>query len=213
MLALLSTARRVLLAPALVPLTLVAAGSSWLAVLLASEALGGDEGFVDEVRRACAPFAGALVLSLAEPLEVGREVREGWLVLRLARGGGFALLSRWAGLLLATLPTVLLSAWAAGGWPGGPAGAAGLLLELAVLCAGGLLLGAWLERALLVPALWCLFVGGHLWPWLAGSGASWVLPRLDGAAGATAWLSAAAWCAGSLLLARARLTVVAGAGG
>lgn len=210
MLALLSTARRVLLAPALVPLTLVAAASSWLAVLLASQALGGDEGFLAEVRRACPPFAGALVLSLAEPLEVGREVREGWLVLRVARGGGFALLSRWAGLLLATLPTVLLAAAAAGGWPQDPAG---MLLELGVLCAGGLLLGAWLERALLVPALWCLFVGGHLWPWLAGSGASWVLPRLDGSAGGAGWLPAAVWCAGSLLLARARLTAVAGAGG
>ncbi|HZJ71870.1 MAG TPA: hypothetical protein VFF36_13135, partial [Planctomycetota bacterium] len=107
LLALLSTARRVLLAPSLPLLTLVAAGSSFLAVLLASQALGGDQGFVDEVRGACLPFAGALVLSLAEPLDVGREVREGWLRLRVARGGGFALLSRWAGLLLGTLPTVL----------------------------------------------------------------------------------------------------------
>ena len=209
MLALLSTARRVLLAPALVPLTLAAAGSSYLAVLLASDALGGDEGFVDEVRRACLPFAGALVLSLAEPLEVGREVREGWLALRVARGGGFALLSRWAGLLLATLPTVLIASLAAGGWPRRPDLA---LLELAVLCAGGLALGAWLERALLVPALWCLLVAGHLWPWLAGSGASWLLPRLDGGGGAWSWVAAATWCAGSLLVARARLTTLAGAG-
>jgi hypothetical protein len=206
MLALLSTARRVLLAPALVPLTLVCAASSGLAVLLADEALGGDEGFVDEVRRACLSFAGALVLSLAEPLEVGREAREGWLALRVARGGGFALVSRWVGLLLGTLPTVLVSAWAAGGWPRQPLG---VLLELAVLCAGGLLLGAWLERALLVPALWCLLVGGHLWTWIAGSGASWLLPRLDGGGG---WPAAAAWCAGSLLLARARLSAVAGSG-
>jgi hypothetical protein len=88
--ALLSTARRVLLAPALVPLTLACAGLSWLAVLLARQALGGDQGFLDEVRAACLPFAGALVLSLAEPLEVGREAREGWLRLRAARGGGFA---------------------------------------------------------------------------------------------------------------------------
>ena len=207
MLALLSTARRVLLAPALLPLTAVAAGSSFLAVRLAGEALGGDQGFVEEVRRACLPFAGALVLSLAEPLEVGREAREGWLGLRVARGGGFALLSRWAGLLLATLPTVLLSAWAAGGWPERPELA---VRELAVLCAGGLLLGAWLERALLVPALWCLLVAGHLWPWLEGGAASWVLPRLDGAGGGTPWLTATLWCAGCLLLARARLTAVAG---
>jgi hypothetical protein len=210
MLALLSTARRVLLAPALPLLTLVAAASSWLAVLLASQALGGDQGFVDEVRAACLPFAGALVLSLAEPLEVGREVREGWLALRVARGGGFALTSRWAGLLLGTLPTVLVCAGAAGGWPQRPLGA---LLELAVLCAGGLLLGAWLERALLVPALWCLLVAGHLWPWLAQGGASWVLPRLGGEAGPLQALAAASWCAGSLLLAHARLVRLAGAGG
>ena len=209
LLALLSTARRVLLAPSLPLLTLVAAGSSFLAVLLASQALGGDQGFVDEVRGACLPFAGALVLSLAEPLDVGREVREGWLRLRVARGGGFALLSRWAGLLLGTLPTVLVCALAAGGWGRQPLGA---LLELAVLCAGGLLLGAWLERALLVPALWCLLVGGHLWPWLAESGASWVLPRLGGEVGPLETLSAAVWCAGSLLLARARLVRLAGSG-
>lgn len=210
MLALLSTARRVLLAPTLPLLTLVAAASSFLAVKLASEALGGDQGFVDEVRAACLPFAGALVLSLAEPLEVGREVREGWLRLRVARGGGFALTARWAGLLLGTLPTVLVCAWAAGGWPQQPLGA---LLELAVLCAGGLLLGAWLERALLVPALWCLLVAGHLWPWLAHGGASWVLPRLGGEVGPLQALAAASWCAGSLLLARARLGRLAGAGG
>jgi hypothetical protein len=210
LLALLSTARRVLLAPALPLLTLVAAASSGLAVLLASQALGGDQGFVDEVRGACLPFAGALVLSLAEPLEVGREVREGWLALRVARGGGFALISRWAGLLLGTLPTVLVCALAAGGWPRQPLGA---LLELAVLCAGGLLLGAWLERALLVPALWCLLVAGHLWPWLAHGAASWVLPRLGDEAGPLHALAAACWCAGSLLLARARLVRLAGAGG
>jgi len=210
MLALLSTARRVWLAPALVPLTLVAAGSSWLAALLASQALGGDQGFVGEVRAACLPFAGALVLSLAEPLELGREAREGWLALRAARGGGFALLSRWAGLLLGVLPTVLISAWAAGGWPGRPAAA---LLELGALAAGGLLLGAFLERAVLVPALWCLLVAGHLLPWLAGSGVDWILPRLGADAGWRAALSVGAWCAGCLVLARARLLAVAGSGG
>lgn len=210
MLALLSTARRVLLAPALVPLTLVSMGLSWLAALLASQALGGDQGFVDEVRGACLPFAGALVLSLAEPLEVGREAREGWLRLRAARGGGFALPSRWAGLLLGTLPTVLLSAWASGGWPRQPLA---VLLELGVLCAGGLALGAWFERALLVPALWCLLVAGNLWPWLAGSRASWVLPRLGGVLDPQQMLAAGLWCAGGLLLARARLAAVAGSGG
>lgn len=208
--ALLSTARRVLLAPALVPVTLACVGLSWLAVLLAGQALGGDQGFLDEVRAACLPFAGALVLSLAEPLEVGREAREGWLALRAARGGGFALLSRWAGLLLGTLPTVLLCAWACGGWPKQPLA---LLLELGVLCAGGLALGAWFERGLLVPALWCLLVAGHLWPWLSASPASWVLPHLGGDPSGLQALAAGAWCAGSLLLARARLAAVVGTGG
>ena len=208
--AMLSTARRVLLAPALVPLTLVCAGSSWLAVLLASQALGGDQGFLDEVRAACLPFAGALVLSLAAPLEVGREAREGWLALRVARGGGFGLLPRWAGLLLGTLPTVLLCAWAAGGWPKQPLA---VLLDLGVLCAGGLALGAWFERALLVPALWCLLVAGHLWPWLSAGAASWLLPRLGGEPSVRQALAAAVWCAGSLALARARLSVVVGSSG
>lgn len=210
--ALLSTARRVLLAPSLLPLTLACAGLSWLAVLLAGQALGGDQGFLDEVRGGCLLFAGALVLSLAEPLEVGREAREGWLALRAARGGGFALLSRWAGLLLGTLPTLLICAWACGGGPQQPLA---LLLELGVLCAGGLALGAWFERGLLVPALWCLLVAGHLWPWLSGSPASWVLPHLGVGGGSSGLqvLAAGAWCAGCLLLARSRLAAVVGAGG
>ena len=36
-------------------------------------------------------FAGVLALSLAEPLEVGRDARQGLLLLRRARNGGFAL--------------------------------------------------------------------------------------------------------------------------
>ena len=66
--ALVTTFRRVISAPSLVPLTLAASAASLLGVLIARNALGGSEGFVDEVRAGCLPFAGALVLSLAEPL-------------------------------------------------------------------------------------------------------------------------------------------------
>ncbi len=110
MLALRNTLRRTLAAPALLPLSLVAAGLAWLGRRLAQEALGGGEGFTDEVRTGALLLAGALVLSLSEPLELAREARGGLLLLRAAKGGGFALPQRWAGLLLAMLPTVVLAA-------------------------------------------------------------------------------------------------------
>jgi hypothetical protein len=207
---LLTTLRRTLLVPALLPTTVLVMGLTWLGVLLAREGLGGSAGFVDEVRAACLPFAGALVLSLAEPLELRREARSGLLLLRAARGGGYALGRRWLGLLLATLPTVALTAWASGGAPADPLA---LLAELAMLCAGGLLLGAWLERTLLVPALWALLVAGHLWPWLDRHWLSWLLPRLGGPADGTALLAALCWSAGALLLARSRLAAVSARAG
>jgi len=158
---LLSTLRRTLGSPALLPLSLAAAGLAWLGRRLAESALGGGEGFVDEVRSGALLVAGVLVLSLAEPLAVAREARSGLLLLRAARGGGFALTQRWLGLVLAMLPTVALSALAAGGVPQQPLP---LLLDLLVLAAGGLLLGSLLERGLLVPALWLLLVAGQLRP-------------------------------------------------
>jgi hypothetical protein len=205
--ALRTTLRRTLAAPALLPLTLVAAGLSWLGRRLAQEALGGGEGFTDEVRTGALLLAGALVLSLSEPLELAREARGGLLLLRAAKGGGFALPQRWAGLLLAMLPTVALAALAGGALPPRPLP---LLLDLGVLAAAGLLLGSLLERALLVPALWLLLLAGHLRPWLLAGGAGWLLPafgRMDGAGGAA---HAVLWSTGALLLAQWRLGAVAG---
>jgi hypothetical protein len=206
---LLSTLRRTLAAPALLPLSLAAAGLAWLGHQLAATALGGGEGFVDEVRSGSLLVAGVLVLSLAEPLAVAGEARSGLLLLRVARGGGFALPQRWLGLVLAMLPSVALAALAAGGLPAEPWP---LLLDLLVLAAGGLLLGSLLERGLLVPALWLLLVAGQLRPWLVRAGAGWVLPALGHMTGPEGALHAALWCAGALLLAEWRLGSIAGRG-
>jgi hypothetical protein len=206
---LLSTLRRTLGSPALLPLSLAAAGLAWLGRRLAESALGGGEGFVDEVRSGALLVAGVLVLSLAEPLAVAREARSGLLLLRAARGGGFALTQRWLGLVLAMLPTVALSALAAGGVPQQPLP---LLLDLLVLAAGGLLLGSLLERGLLVPALWLLLVAGQLRPWLQDAGAGWLLPALGHMTGLEGVLHAALWCAGALLLADWRLGALVGRG-
>lgn len=206
---LLSTLRRTLGTPALIPLSLVAAGLAWLSQRLAREALGGGEGFVDEVRTGSLLLAGALVLSMSEALAVRREARDGLLALRAARGGGFALPQRWAGLLLAMLPTVVLAALCGGGAPVRPLP---LALDLAVLAAAGLLVGSLVEGGLIVPALWLLLLAGQLRPWLLASGAGWILPafgRMEGTEGA---LHAALWCAGALLLADWRLSAVAGRG-
>ena len=204
--ALLGTLRRVLLVPQTALAALLGSGLAWLGVRLAAEALGGGEGFVDEVRLSSLLFVGALVLSLAEPLQVAGEARSGLLALRRARGGSFGLVARWAGLLLATLPALALTALAGGGWP---AGGAWAVVDLGVLCAGGLLLGAFLERALLVPALWLLFVAGHLHPWLAGTPAGLVVPTFGAARDASGLAVAGLWVAGALLVARARLAAVA----
>lgn len=203
--ALLDTLRRSLLVPSSALVVAAAAALAWFGAWLANSVLGGSEGFVDEVRAACLPFAAALALSLAEPLLVAREARSGLLTLRAARGGGFALGWRWAGLALSTLPAVALAAWAGGAWPDRPVA---VLLDLSILCAGGLFLGAWLERGLLVPALWCLLVAGHLRPWLADHWAAWLLPGLGDLSGAAGVLHAALWCGGLLLLAQHRLGAV-----
>ncbi len=199
-------------APTAIPVVLVSMGAAALGTRLASQALGGSEGFVDEVRAGSLLFAGALALSLAEPLEVGRDARRGLLTLRVARGGGLALLQRWIGLGLAIAPTVVAAAWASGSLPGTPLA---LGLQLLVLCAGGLALGAWFERHLLVPGLWLLLVAAHLRPWLAevAPPAAWLLPRLGDLQGAAGAGHALLWCAGALLLATARLRLVLGRGG
>jgi len=202
----LSCLRRTLLVPAMLPLTGVAMGLAWLGTRLARGALGGEEGFVDEVRAGSLLFSGALVLSLAETLAVMRDARSGLLLLRAAKGGGFSLPARWLGLLLASLPTVALASLAGGGGLRVPPP---VLADLAVLCAGGLFLGSWLERPLLVPALWCLLVAGHLRPWLADNPVAWVLPAFGQLGGAAGLLHAALWCASMLLLAEWRLGAVA----
>jgi hypothetical protein len=205
--ALLDTLRRSLLVPSSALVLAAAAGLAWFGAWLAGSVLGGSEGFVDEVRAACLPFAAALALSLAEPLLVAREARAGLLTLRAARGGGFALGWRWAGLALATLPAVAFAALAGGAWPAHPLS---VLLDLSILCAGGVFLGAWLERGLLVPALWCLLVAGHLRPWVSEHWAAWLLPRLGDLAGPAGLLHAALWCGAFLLLANHRLGAVVG---
>ena len=201
-----SCLRRTLLVPAMLPLTGVAIGLAWLGTRLARGALGGEEGFVDEVRAGSLLFSGALVLSLAEPLAVMRDARSGLLLLRAARGGGFSLPARWLGLLLASLPTVALASLAGGG---GLLLPPALLADLAMLCAGGLLLGSWLDRPLLVPALWCLVVAGHLRPWLGASPVAWVLPAFGQVSDAAGLAHAALWCLSMLLLAEWRLGAVA----
>ncbi len=209
MLPLLTTLRRTLLVSTSVPVAVVAMALSWLGSYLAAQALGGDGSFVAEVRAGSVLVAGALVLSLAEPLEVAREARGGLLALRAARGGGFALTRRWLGLLLACVPTMLLAGWAGGGWP---EPAVPLLLDLSVLCAGGLCLGAFLDRALLVPALWCLAILGSLHGWLADNPVAWIVPPLGALQGATGVLSALLWCGGALLIAHWRLSALVAQG-
>jgi hypothetical protein len=188
----------------------VAAAASWLGVALARNALGGSEGFVEEVRAGCLPFAGALVLSLAEPLAVAEEARSGLVLLRMSRGAGAALAFRCAGLVLATLPSVLVCALATGGWPPAPGA---LLLELTVLAAGGLWLGAWLSRPLLVPAIWCLLVVGYLRPWFGDTPVAWLLPALGELKGPAGAAHALLWAAGALVLAGSRLRAVAAGSG
>jgi hypothetical protein len=197
----------------------VAAAGAWLGQELAAAGLGAGMGFLDEVLAGSLLFAGALALSLAEPLEVGRDARAGLLTLRVARGGSYGLGRRWLGLLLATLPAVALAALAAGGLPPEPWV---LLRQLGVLCAAGLALGAWCDRHLLVPVLWVLLVAGHLRPWLldVAPPLAWALPRLGevetGANAAHAWapwLHAGAWSLGAVWLARWRLAALVGRGG
>ena len=199
----------------MLPVLAVAGAAAWLGARLATAGLGAGEGFVDEVLAGSLLFAGALVLSLAEPLELGRDARAGLLTLRVAKGGGYALGRRWLGLLLATLPAVALAAVAGGGWPEHPWV---LLRQLGVLCAGGLALGAWFDRQLLVPALWMLLVAGHLAPWLADVAPplAWVLPRLgevETDLGVWAWAHAVVWSLGAACLARWRLDALVARGG
>ena len=59
-----------------------------------------------------------------------------------------------------------------------------LVRELFCLAAVGLALGAWLDRARLVPALWVLLVAGYLRPWTEGTPLVWVLPALGTSTGA-----------------------------
>ncbi len=208
-----STLRRCLLVPAVAPTLLVACAAAWLASTLVTANLGAHEPFLADIRQGSLLFAGLLLLSLAEPLEVGRDARDGLLLLRAQRGRGFALVGRWLGLLLATLPVVLLTAPAAGGAPTDPVA---LLAALAVLAAGGLLLGSLLGRGRLVPALWALAVAGHIRPWLAahdaGRALAWLLPDLTALHGARGLGHAALWIAAALLLAHARLARVAARG-
>ncbi len=203
--ALTSILRRTWSAPGLLPLTVIAMGGAWLGTRLASESLGGREGFVQEARSGALLFAGVLVLSLAEPLEVARDARSGVLLLRVAAGRGFALVRRWAALVIATLPTVLLAAWAAGGAPDDPLA---LLVQLGVLSAAGLALGAWVDRALLVPGLWLLLVAAHLRPWFAASDLgvlARLLPAMTSEGGLDGLLHGALWVFGLLLIADWRL--------
>jgi len=203
------TLRRVLVVPQTALAALLGAGLTLLSVRLAGEALGGGEGYVDEVRRASLLFSGALVLSLAEPLAVAGEARSGLLTLRRARGGSFGLAGRWLGLWLSTGPALLLSALAGGGWPDG---GGHVPVDLAMLAAAGLLLGAWLPRPLLVPALWMLLAAGHLRPWLGELTAGRLLPAFGAARELPADLASlaapAAFCAGCLLLSHWRLLAV-----
>ncbi len=208
-----SMLRRTLMSPAVVPVAFAAAALTFLGVMLARSVLGGQEGFVDEVRRGSLLFAAALALSLAEPLEVGRDARGGLLMLRLVRGGRPLLVLRALGLSLATWPIVLVASWAGGVvFPPEPLG---LAVEIFVLASAGLLFGAWFDRARLVPALWCLIVAGHLRPWLidgASAPVGWLLPSLGGSGDLLALVHALLWAGAALAFAEARLLTVAGAG-
>ncbi|MGQ0553740.1 MAG: hypothetical protein ACT4PU_11050 [Planctomycetota bacterium] len=211
----LNTLRRTLATPAALIVCLATMALAWLAALLAEGTLGAGERLAGEVRLASALFAALLTLSLAEPLQVLGEARGGLLALRRARGGGFALPQRCLGLLLATLPAAGLASLAAGGWPASPLS---LLLDLLVLCAAALCLGAFLERGLLVTALWLLLVAGALRPWLGESVSgesllvAW-LPQLGVMSGLFGSLKALLWSAGALLLAESRLRAAAAHGG
>lgn len=212
---LLSTVRRTLVPAVLWPTLLVTLGATWVATELVSANLGPTEEFLAEIRHGCMLFGGLLVLSLAEPLQVAREARDGLLLLRAARGKGFGLPMRWAGLFLATLPAVLAAGVVARGLPAAPLA---LALELALLAAAGLTLGAFLERGRLVPVLWALAVAGQLRPWLSasawGTPVAWLLPDFSGLdeGGVLAVAHAAAWIVGALLIARWRLGSVAARG-
>lgn len=203
------TLKRTLLVQSIWPVVAVAVLSAWVGTWLATHSLGADEGFLEEVRHGSMLFAALLTLSLAEPLQTSDEVRSGQLMLRHAKGGGFALPARWAGLSLSLLPVMALAALAAGGLP---SSLAGLIGQVGVLVAGGLALGAFLERKHLVPALWCLAILGQLRPWLAtleGSAAwSWVVPDLGSVGSGVAWLHGLCWALGVLAIAQGRLTAV-----
>jgi hypothetical protein len=209
--AFLTIVMRVWRAPALIPVMFVTTLAAWLARQLSASLLGGPEAYLAEVAAGSQLLAGVAVLSLAEPLEVAREARSGLLTLRAARGGGFALVLRWLALTVATLPSVVLAAWAGGALPGDPLG---LVLQLAVLAAAGLVLGAWLDRRLLVPALWIVLVLAYLSPWLEQGAPplAWVVPRLGHLEGLHGAAHALVWCSAALVLARSRLLAVAARG-
>ena len=204
---------RCLTAPSLAPVLFLGGVAAWVSSTLAASALGADAAFLAEVRQGSLLFAGLLFLSLAEPLETGREARDGLLLLRAVRGGGFALTARWAGLLAATLVSLLPAAVVGGGWPRAPLA---VVAGLGVFVAGGLLLGACLRRAHLVPALWALAVATHLRPWLASEAwtapVAWLLPDLAAVERPAGLGAAACWVAGALLLTHARLARVAAGG-
>lgn len=208
-----SILRRCLTAPAVLPVLGLSGAAAFVADALARSGLGASEQVLADVRQGSLLFAGLLMLSLCEPLQVGREARGGILLLRLLRGGGFALLPRCLGLLLALLPALLCAALGARGLPAAPLQ---LLAGLVVLASGGLLLGAWCERGRLVAALWGLAVVGHLRPWLlplpAGRVLAAALPDLAAPLTAAGLAHSACWSAGALLLAQWRLGRVAAGG-
>lgn len=207
----LSILMRVWRSPAYLPVTVVTTLAAWLARYLSINLLGGPPAYQAEVSAGSQLLAGIAVLSLAEPLEVAREARCGLLTLRAARGAGFALVARWLALTLATLPSVALAAWAGGAPPADPLG---LVLQLATLSAAGLALGAWLDRALLVPALWALLILAYLSPWLEAGAppVAWIVPRLGHLDGLQGVAHALLWCSAALVLARSRLVAVAARG-
>jgi len=209
MFAVLSILKRTLLVPAVWPVAVVAVAAAWIGNDLAAHALGGDGAFVAEVRHGSLLFAALLLLSMAEPLQMAQETRSGLLMLRHGKGGGFALVARGTGLILSLLPLLCLAAWASGGLPAAPWG---LLAQVAVLVAGGLVLGAWLDRRRLVAALWALAIVGQLRPWLTGLDGSavwvWLVPDLGAVGAGAAWAHGLLWALGALALAHGRLTAL-----
>jgi len=203
------TVKRTLLVPGIWPVVAVAVLAAWVGSWLATHSLGGDDGFLEEVRHGSLLFAALLTLSLAEPLQTGREVRTGQMMLRHAKGGGFALSARWVGLFLSLLPVLALAALAAGGVPASLAGLAG---QVGVLVAGGLALGSFLERRHLVPALWGLALLGQLRPWMSTLEGSvawiWLVPDLGSVGSGAAWQHGLCWALGVLALAHGRLTTL-----